>query len=632
MQKQFKANFFIRLIPDSRNWLVFLFLFILSFDFLYSQVPPEEIARLKEEVAHTEDDKKKAKLYYQLANGYRFSVIDSGLHYANKCAELSKKINEHVLQVDALSIIGFILLEEGDIAGSLKYQLEGLKILEEHPDPSALGRHYNRVGNVYMELEEYPLSLENYDRSIQYHYQANDPGLAHNGLSNIGNIYELMGELDSARVYHNKVFEFSKTNTDRDDITYGEMRVRMGNLEASSGNYDEALYQYHEGRKESLIDNDIRNLTFSYLQMAKVFYQVNELDSSRFYAQKGLKTAGKIRFKKAIFEASDLLANYYKQEDKLDSSLYYLEQANTYKDSLFGAETFRQLQLINLNEQKRQQELIQENQELRAFYQRVIFLFLLALAGIIAVYLWINNKKKEKRNALLKSQKDEIEKSHLELSAEKKKSDDLLLNILPAEIAEELKENGSAEAKSINSVSVLFSDFKGFTEASTQMTAHELVAEINTCFAAFDSIMTKYGIEKIKTIGDAYMAAGGLPVPENDSVKNTVLAALEMQSFISQRAKEMTLDGSPFFEMRLGINTGPVVAGIVGVKKFQYDIWGDTVNTASRLESNGLPGKVNISQSTYEILKDDSDFIFENRGKVNVKGKGEIDMWFVSKP
>lgn len=164
------------------------------------------------------------------------------------------------------------------------------------------------------------------------------------------------------------------------------------------------------------------------------------------------------------------------------------------------------------------------------------------------------------------------------------------------------------------------------------------MAEINHCFEAFDGIIEKYNVEKIKTIGDAYMAAGGLPVPTDDSVKNTVLAALEMQDFIVKRKNEFDAQisspsgrpGGARFEMRVGIHTGPVVAGIVGVKKFQYDIWGDTVNTASRIESNGEAGKVNISQATYELLKGDPDFSFESRGKIEAKGKGEIEMWFVS--
>jgi adenylate cyclase len=206
-----------------------------------------------------------------------------------------------------------------------------------------------------------------------------------------------------------------------------------------------------------------------------------------------------------------------------------------------------------------------------------------------------------------------------------------LLNILPADIAAELKAKGRADARDFDMVSILFTDFKGFTAASEKLSAQDLVSEINTCFEAFDGIMGKYKVEKIKTIGDAYMAAGGLPVPSDDSAKNTVMAALEMQAFISHRKAEMDAKKLPAFEMRVGIHTGPVVAGIVGVKKFAYDIWGDTVNTASRMESSGEVGKVNISASTYELLKDDPQLSFESRGKVEAKGKGEIEMYFVSK-
>jgi class 3 adenylate cyclase len=213
-----------------------------------------------------------------------------------------------------------------------------------------------------------------------------------------------------------------------------------------------------------------------------------------------------------------------------------------------------------------------------------------------------------------------------ELNKEKDASEKLLLNILPAEIAEELKAKGKADARDFDLVSVLFTDFKGFTAASEKLSAQDLVSEINICFEAFDGIMGKYKIEKIKTIGDAYMAAGGLPVPTDDSVKNTVLAALDLQSFISKRKTEMDALGKPAFEMRVGIHTGPVVAGIVGVKKFQYDIWGDTVNTSSRMESSGEVGKVNISQSTYNLLKDDSAFKFKSRGNIEAKGKGEAKM------
>jgi class 3 adenylate cyclase len=215
------------------------------------------------------------------------------------------------------------------------------------------------------------------------------------------------------------------------------------------------------------------------------------------------------------------------------------------------------------------------------------------------------------------------------IAKEKQRSEELLLNILPGEVAEELKAKGSADAKQFDEISVMFTDFKGFTQIAEQMSPGELVAEIDVCFKAFDGIITRNGLEKIKTIGDSYMCAGGLPVPTADHAEKVVKAALEIQDFMEQHQLEREGKGKARFEARIGIHTGPVVAGIVGVKKFAYDIWGDTVNIASRMESSGEAGEVNISGSTYSLVKD--KFMCQYRGKVEAKNKGEIDMYFVAK-
>ena len=219
-------------------------------------------------------------------------------------------------------------------------------------------------------------------------------------------------------------------------------------------------------------------------------------------------------------------------------------------------------------------------------------------------------------------------RQRLKIGKEKRKSEELLLNILPYEVAEELKSTGSAKAKTFSMVSVMFTDFKDFTRISEKVSAELLVDEIHYCFSAFDAIVQKYKVEKIKTIGDAYLCASGLPVLNYTHAIDLVNAAIEIQKFMAERKQVKEAKNEIPFELRIGIHTGPVVAGIVGVKKFAYDIWGDTVNLAARMEQNSEAGKINISGSTYELVKDKFNCV--HRGKIEAKNKGEIDMYFVS--
>lgn len=227
----------------------------------------------------------------------------------------------------------------------------------------------------------------------------------------------------------------------------------------------------------------------------------------------------------------------------------------------------------------------------------------------------------------IRRQKEEIEDQKTQIEAEKGKSDKLLLNILPEDVAEELKAKGRARARRHEDVTVLMTDFVGFTKISEQMTPEELVDELDGYFREFDEIVGKYGLEKIKTIGDAYMAVSGVPRHNEDGAAKAVQAALDMLAFVEKRKEEKLAEGKPVFEIRIGLHTGPVVAGVVGTKKFAFDVWGDTVNTASRMESSGENGKLNVSGATYEFVKD--KFNCEYRGKVHAKNKGEVDMYFV---
>ena len=224
------------------------------------------------------------------------------------------------------------------------------------------------------------------------------------------------------------------------------------------------------------------------------------------------------------------------------------------------------------------------------------------------------------RTAELRQQKAEVE-------LQKDKSDKLLLNILPLETANELKEKGKVAPKHYEMVTVLFTDFKGFTKISEKLSPEELIDELNHCFVSFDEIIDEHNLEKIKTIGDAYMCAGGLPKRNITNPFDAVVGGLKIQDFMNRMKAEKEAEGGSYWSLRLGIHTGPLIAGVIGRKKYAYDIWGDAVNTAARMESSGEPGKINISGDTYEMTKD--LFETEYRGKIMAKNKGEIPMYFV---
>lgn len=227
-------------------------------------------------------------------------------------------------------------------------------------------------------------------------------------------------------------------------------------------------------------------------------------------------------------------------------------------------------------------------------------------------------------------QSKELAKQRDLIKREKQKSDELLLNILPKPIAEELKVYGKARARQYKFVSVLFADIKGFTTASESMTPAEVLKALEYFFSAFDNIIDSHNLEKIKTIGDAYMCAGGIPTENKTNPINMVLAALEMQNFMKGGFDDIkNLTKIPQWELRLGINTGPLIAGVIGKKKFVYDVWGDTVNTASRMETAGIVNRINVSENTYQYIKD--LFECEFRGEVDVKGKGKMKMYFVNR-
>lgn len=253
--------------------------------------------------------------------------------------------------------------------------------------------------------------------------------------------------------------------------------------------------------------------------------------------------------------------------------------------------------------------------------QRNLFLAIAALGllGVAAIFL---------RYRSIQSHNKVLEEKNQIIATEKQRSEELLLNILPVSIADELKENGVAAARYYEQATVLFTDFKDFTNIAEKLSPKDLVADLDYCYKEFDRIIGRFGLEKIKTIGDAYMCAGGIPTPEEDHPARVIQAAKEIQAFLKDWKMRCQKEGKPFFEARIGIHTGPLIAGVVGEKKFAYDVWGDTVVIAARMEQSGESGRINISAATHALVKE--GFKFDYRGKVTAKGKGELDMYFVA--
>jgi|JI10StandDraft_1071094.scaffolds.fasta_scaffold08601_2 adenylate cyclase len=559
-----------------------------------------------------------------ISQGFLFSNPDTSTILADELITFGKKQPNPKAQATGFNFKGVLCGIKGNYPMALDYFTQSLKIQERLGDQKEIVNLLSNIGIIYSEQGDYLKAVDYFNRCLKTHEQLGDQYGIAQSLVNIGMIYKEQGDYPKALDYSTRSLTIAEQLGDQLGISAA--LSNMGSAYLLQGNYSKALDYTTRGLKIDEKIGDQSGIAVALGNIGSIYFKQGNYPKALGYCQKGYNLAMTLGVFQEQKKACQCLYDTYKALGKGNDALVYLEKMNVINDSLNAEETSKKLQQMEFAkvmlqdsiaraeearviDEAHKEEVHQKN-EIRNWLIGAALLFLLLAGGLYIRWRFVQQSK-----AVLQLEKD--------------RSENLLLNILPADIAEELKQKGKADARDFEMVSIIFTDFKGFTEASAKLSAQDLVAEINACFEAFDAIMAKYGIEKIKTIGDAYMAAGGLPVPSVDSVKNTVKAALEMQAFISKRKTNMDAQNKLAFEMRLGIHTGPVVAGIVGVKKFQYDIWGDTVNTASRMESSGEVGKVNISESTYGLLKNNIDFAFESRGKIEAKGKGEVQMYFV---
>ena len=536
--------------------------------------------------------------------------------------------------------------EVKDLNRALEYAEELIRLAGRSGNYLYLHRGYFQKGNKKRLLGDLEEAMEAYFKSVAAARKAGYATGEGSAYGAIADIYAVANNHRNARLYYRKAIGILRQSGD--SITLASIISNSGDEFFNNKLYDSALHYFRESGKifaranyssgkayslgnigmvyanmgaNNLAEQNI-NAAIRVLEEAEDYYPicVYLLSMSDIYVTKGnqrmainyahrsLDLAHKYGLKEQVSDANLKLSELYERVGNASAALTYYKDHVAYRDSVNDIKTVQKIADLRTEHEvaQKQVEVDLLHQEKRT--QQVTVLSLVVILSLATVILgtlyWYN------RN----------------ISQEKKRSESLLLNILPAETAKELKRNGRVDAVKINRVTVMFTDFVEFSKRAEHIEPELLVKSIDFYFRGFDAITLKYGLEKIKTIGDSYMCVCGLHTPNQDHARNVIQAAREMIDLVGQEL--YAKDDLSHFEVRIGIHTGPVVAGIVGTQKWQYDIWGDTVNIASRMESMSRQGKINLSETTYQDIKD--EFPCEYRGEIEVKNHGSLKMYFLS--
>ena len=577
--------------------------------------------------------------------GYNYNLLKdykAALNHFQIVKKMNKK-NKFIDQGELFTNMGIVYSNLGDLNNAIDYLSKAEKKIDKKTKPQALANLFHLTSTIYYINGDIHNALLYSNRSSELAKKINDSNLLQENYLSIANIYQDLYEFD-------KAFEFQQKHLYIKDSTLLEER----SLAQSRVQNQNQIEKSEKEIKLLLADQEVQSLLINQLKLESEKLNLAS-DKLKLEATSRASELELLRKEQEVQDA--VLENQILSAEKTKQELALAEQklitqkagqrllASQQKEELFQAE----LKVNQALKKEREKEiaLLTKDKELLTKKQKIDQLQLAqeasfrntaysvgSLLGLMLLMFLgglLNsrriNKKLGKQKTEIEKQRDQIESSKNLIEQEKNKSESLLLNILPKQTAAELKAQGFSKPKHYNQVSVLFSDFSNFTSLSEGLNAEELLKIVNLHFSAFDAICEKYNIEKIKTIGDAYMCASGLPIENKTHAKDIVFAAIEMQTFVKNNNKKRQAQNLKPWKMRLGIHTGPIIAGVVGSKKFSYDIWGDTVNTASRIESSGDLDQINISSTTYNLIKD--DFKCRTRGKIKAKNKGELEMYFV---
>ncbi|MCB9183356.1 MAG: tetratricopeptide repeat protein [Flavobacteriales bacterium] len=578
------------------------------------------------------------------------SDYSAALEHLRRCLALAKAMRDPKREANAYRNMSNVYRSLGDLPMALTQLQRSLRIDTELGNKEGLAGTYNNMGTIQTELNNHHEALEQYRKSATLAEELDsDRGRAQAAL-NLGSAYLSLGEPDTAAMLFERGLGLYRRMGRK--LEQGMAFNNLGRAYGMLGREREGFAALDSAERILSEMGSMKQLVRTYWNKGNLYLE--RLDGraaisacrtgERLAAENGLLQQ-RVECLQCLHQAYHLMGDD-KQAYRAQTEFMLVEDSlrrlNNGKEvtRMEVTRVFQERMLADslANERRMHEQELQAQEQVAAQReQRNMVLFAGLGALLLAGGLW--NRLRYTR------------RSRAAIQREQQRSEGLLLNILPKPIAEELKEKGEAEARTLDQVTVIFTDFKGFTSMAERLGPKELVKDIHECFSAFDRICERHGVEKIKTIGDAYMAAAGLPTPSTTHALDAVSAALEMRDFIVQGMEQRKAKGLPYFEIRIGVHTGPVVAGIVGLRKFQYDIWGDTVNIASRMESSGEPGRVNISEATHSLLVVSSqlsgpkaqsspslstdnqqlttEFTFTPRGMVKAKGKGEMEMWFV---
>lgn len=538
---------------------------------------------------------------------------DSTIKYSELLKNAALKLSERELLLSAYWRQGVAWQRKGNFDKALDNLFKAAELAEALDKISSLGAISVEIANVYSESDNSSMAFPYYKNGIEIARKMGDSLVLGQTLYNFGDDLYEEGKLDTALVVTKEarvIFQRFK------NYWYEAYSIgNLGRIFTDQGETDKAERYLKRAIDTLKKRSDYSAIADFSAALADVSLQRGNTAEAIKFAERSLIAAKQHKLKEDLKNAYYKLSHLYETAGNTDEALHYYKQYVIYKDSLEDVETYRSMANLRTDYEiaKKQTEVDLLNERTRN-QQTILVGSVITVVLILLIALGLY-----RRNKFIGRTKKIIE-------SEKNRSEILLLNILPQETAKELKERGKVQPKRFDAVSILFTDFKNFTHYAENLSPEELVKSVDFYFSEFDRIIEKYGLEKIKTVGDAYMCAAGVPFPVEDHAVKTVAAACEMIQFV-EKAKTLSSDKETRFEMRIGIHSGPAIAGVVGTKKFAYDVWGDTVNIASRMESTSSAGKINISGSTYELVK--HRFDCEYRGEISAKSKGRMKMYFV---